>query len=401
MGKDDSFSRDIETRLYLPSDVVETLEVERLEAERLEAEGQVEVKDEGTSLTGAPARKKTRREREIDELLRLPVLDPTQNMKNRLRLFDIQGARQLIAAALAVTVQEDARDRLSELLKHFANAGEYRVLSKVPNDWKSRIDGLFKEFPNFEEPLRYLRAMLSFSEARDGTIFFEPMLFNGPPGVGKTYFCRSLSKMLGNEFRLLQMEQQQESSGLTGSSKFWSNTSTGFVFETLVYGKDANFLCMIDEVDKASSGEFDPLAGLYGLLERNTAKEYVDQSVPWVSLDASRILWVLTSNALRDIPAPIRSRLRVFSIEPPTPMEMRGIIRRIFLDICTESLNGCAMEPLSDVVVERLMELPPRRVRPALSEGIGQALYENRRELLPADILESVEKKRSIGFTTC
>jgi ATP-dependent Lon protease len=158
---------------------------------------------------------------------------------------------------------------------------------------------------------------------------------------------------------------------------------------------------MVDEVDKSSGGKFDPLSGLYGLLERTTAREYVDQSIPWVALDASRILWVLTSNELEDIPAPIRNRLRVFSIEAPTPVQMRGITRRIFDDICTESINGCAMEPLSDVVVERLMALPPRRIRAALAEGIGLALYENRRELLPGDIMESVEKKRSIGFTTC
>ena len=95
------------------------------------------------------------------------------------------------------------------------------------------------------------------------------------------------------------------------------------------------------------------------------------------------------------------NRLRVVSIEAPKPKEMRGIIRRIFEDICSESLNGYPMEPLSEEIVDRLMALPPRRIRPALSEGIGQALFENRRELLPGDIMESVEKKRSIGFTTC
>jgi len=401
MGKDDSFSRDFETRLFLPADLVEELQVERSEAEELEAEMQEKAKEAGCTPQGSSARKQTRREQELNDLLRLPVENPTQGMPNRLRLFDIQAARQLLATALFVTVEADARNRICDLLRQLPATGEYRVLRTLPCDWKSRIDAMFKDFPNFGEPLRYLRAMLAFSEARDGTIFFEPMLFNGPPGIGKTHFCRSLSKVLGSEFRLLQMEQQQEGSSLTGSSKFWSNTAPGFIFETLIYGEEANFLCMVDEVDKSSSGKFDPLAGLYGLLERTTAREYVDQSIPWLSLDASRILWVLTSNELEDIPAPIRNRLRVFSIEAPTPVQMRGIIRRIFDDICTESLNGCAMEPLSDVVVERLMALPPRRIRAALAEGIGLALYENRRELLPGDIMESVEKKRSIGFTTC
>jgi ATP-dependent Lon protease len=393
MGRDDSFSRDIETRLFLPSGVVEALEVERSEAEELEKAIEAAI-----TQPGAPTRKKSHRNRELDELLALPVMDPTHGMQNRLRLFDIEVAKKALAEAHSVTVSEEARNRLNELLKHFAAAGEYRVLSRIPSDWKGRLDRLTKEFPNFREPLDYLRAMLAFAQARDGTIYFEPVLLNGPAGIGKTHFCRSLSKALGNKFHLLQMEQQQESSSLTGSAKFWSNTSPGFVFETLVLGTEANFLSMVDEVDKANGHEFDPLAGLYGLLERNTAKEFVDQSVPWVQLDASRILWVLTSNNLEDIPAPIQSRLRVFQIEAPTPAEMREIVRRIYQQICTEQLGRRRMKPITESVLDRLLALPPRRIRPALSEAIGQALFENRRELVPADIKERAEVGRSIGF---
>lgn len=398
MGIENLFTRDMESRLYLPRGVVDQLEIERLEAERLAAEGMVEVNDAGNKLQTVPARKKSRREQEIDDLLNLPVTDPVHGVPNRLRLFDIAEARKAIAAAIAVTIQEEARDRLRDLLRHSANSGEYRILSELPVDWKIRIERLKSEFPNFLEPLNHLQSMLAFSEVRDGTIHFEPLLFNGPPGIGKTHFCRSLSSTLGGEFRFFQMEQQQESSGLTGSSKFWSNTSAGVVFESLMYGKVANLLFMVDEVDKASKGEFDPLAGLYGLLERNSATMYVDQSVPWVTLDASRILWVLTSNTLEKIPSPIRSRLRVFEIEAPKPEEMRGIILRIFEGICRESLNGRPMSSPSEIVVERLLALPPRRIRPALTEAIGQALFENRRELQPGDISEGVEVKRSIGF---
>lgn len=395
MSIESQFSRDMETRFYLPSALIEALEEERTNAEE-----QAKVEDVGTSPVGGPTRKKNSREREIDELLGMPVLDPTQGIRNRLRLMDVRRARLAIADAMSSTVGDEARDRLSAVMKRLANGGEYRVLSKVPSDWKSRIERLTRDFPNFREPLYYLRAMLAFSNARDGTIHFDPMLFCGPPGIGKTHFCRSLSKALGNGFRLLQMEQMQESSPLTGSSKFWSNSAPGFIYESLMYGDEANFLCLIDEVDKASSGEFDPLAGLYGLLEKNTAREYVDQSIPWISMDASRILWVLTANVIEDIPAPIRSRLRVFSINAPTPDEMRGIVRRIFQDICQEQLGRRRLKPLGEAVIDQLMALSPRRIRPALTEGIGLALFANRRELLPEDIKERIEKRRSIGFTT-
>jgi len=395
------YEQELWTRLLLPPAVKNEVEIAHMELDRRLREAQKAEHDARMEAEdiAPPKRRKTSREKEVDELLQLPVADPVSGEKHRFRLIDIEATLNALIVAIQGTVADESRGRLIELYHHLAATGGYRILRAIPDDWKSIIDQMMHDFPNFRAPLNYLRSMLAFSAVRDGTIHFEPLLFNGPSGIGKTYFCRTLARLLGCEFKLLQMEQQQESSALTGSSKFWSNTDTGVVFETLIHGQESNFLFMVDEVDKPSTGEFDPLAGLYGVLERNTAREYVDQSHPYVKMDASRVLWVMTSNALDAIPLPIRNRLRVFEIEAPTPAEMRGIVGRIFTEICDEQLGGRRMQPLGDPVIDRLLELAPRRIRPALAEAIGMAIYQDRHWVLPDDIQETVERRNPIGFT--
>lgn len=394
------YGQEMWSRLLLPTEVKDAVEIAHMERERLAKEAEQAERDRREAEpTAPPKRRKTSREREIDELLALPIANPLSGEKNRVRLIDTEAAMKAIIIAMAGVMSDEALNRLSGLYGHLARTGDYRRVSTIPDGWRFRITQMMSDFPNFRGPINYLKSMTALSEVRDGAVHFEPMLLNGPSGIGKTYFCRSLAVMLGCHFVVHQMEQQQESSGLTGSSKFWSNTATGVIFETLIHGKVANPVIMIDEVDKASRGEFDPLAGLFGLLEKNTARDYVDQSLPYVRMDASKISWILTSNVMERIPAPIRNRVRTFEIEAPTPAEMRGIVVRIFKEICAEQLRHHHMEPLSDDVIDRLLDLQPRRIRPAVAEALGQAIYDDRRHLVPDDIKESLEQRRSIGFT--
>lgn len=387
-----SFSRDMETRLMLPTSLTEALEVERT----------IRVEDTNTatpeSAHPVTSRKKTQRDRDADEIMQLSVSDPTAGKKNRFRLVDLNAAKELAVEAINGQVESDARARIISLIKRLCELGEYRELNTVPADWHKRLAKLDARFPNMREALDYLRAMLSLSIARDGTISFEPCLLNGPPGVGKTFICRSMSEVLGTGFCLIHMETQQEGSALAGSSQYWANTRPGTLFEKLVYGRFGNFICMVDEVDKAQVHHHDPLAGLYSLLERGTAKEFADMSFPWLRLDASRVLWVLTSNESENIPAPILSRLRMFSIPAPTPGEMRQIIRTVYAQICKEQVARRRMSPLSELIVDQFSGLPPRRLRSAIFEAIGRALCAKRRDLLPEDITEVGVVRRSIGF---
>ena len=60
---------------------------------------------------------------------------------------------------------------------------------------------------------------------------------------------------------------------LSGASSQWKGAKPGKVFESLVDGRYANPVIVIDEIDKAASdAQYDPLGSLYSLLEHDTAR---------------------------------------------------------------------------------------------------------------------------------
>lgn len=257
-------------------------------------------------------------------------------------------------------------------------------------------------FPNFGENIEYLRAMFAVAELGDNSPRLDPMLFNGPPGVGKSLYADHLKSLFGSGFRRINMENAQSNAQLAGSDEFWSNSKHGGVFEMLVDGDWANPVFLIDEVDKVSARmEYDPLAALYGLLEPSTATCFRDQSMPAIQLDASRILWILTSNEAERIPEPIRSRVRQFDIEKPTRDQSLRVLQIIYEQVQAETKSNVPMEPLSEEIIDALVDLPPRRQKQLLREVIGRALYCGRNWVTLADLRmppESRSGKNGVGY---
>ena len=110
------------------------------------------------------------------------------------------------------------------------------------------------------------------------------------------------AQVLGTGFEFVSMSSLTAGWILSGASSQWKNARTGKVFDTLVMGSYANPVMVVDEIDKASSdGAYDPLGALYGLLEHDTAREFVDEFAE-VPVDCSEIVWVATANDAARIP---------------------------------------------------------------------------------------------------
>jgi ATP-dependent Lon protease len=159
---------------------------------------------------------------------------------------------------------------------------------------------------------------------------------------------------------------------------------------------------LVDELDKASGDErYNPIGGLYQLLEKDTASRFCDQSVKDLTLDASHVSWILTANDLARVPAPILSRMVVFDVASPTPEQSMQIARRIYAR--ERSANGWGRhfaEEMSESVVARLGNYPPRRMRTVLRQAFGRAAIAKRGEVLPCDIGQPEKEmaKPRIGF---
>lgn len=292
------------------------------------------------------------------------------------------------AAAVDARLQDaDEKRRKSAWHKLVASRGEYRKLAPLPEDWRERLDELEGTCPNFAEVIDYLRAMCALAELSDGVLHLDPMLFDGPPGVGKSLFAERMTRFLGSGFRRINMENAQTNAQLAGSDEFWANSKGGAVQEALVEGDWANPMFFVDEVDKPSAGmSYDPIAALYGLLEPATAATFHDQSTPSIHLDASHIYWILTSNSAERVPEPILSRVRRFDIPSPTPEQAVRILNNIFNELQVGLKLRAPFDPLDQEVIAALLLVSPRRQRQLLREGIGRALFHGRYRIISADL---------------
>ena len=251
-----------------------------------------------------------------------------------------------------------------------------------------------------------LRNHFALSSLGDGRISWPPVLLIGPPGIGKTEAANWLAQKLALPFRVFDLSSTQSSSPLAGSEAFWNNSEPGQLFDLLADHTKANPIAVLDELDKAKNerAQYDPLAALYTLLEPRSARQFIDLSIRDFAIDASHVNWIATANTIETIPAPLLSRLIVLHIQTPKPDQVRGIAQSIYNRLRGDAPWGSSFEEqLSDDVLTRLQELPPRSVRVVLQQALGAAALAGRGVIQAQDVREPVcapEKPRrhSIGF---
>lgn len=290
----------------------------------------------------------------------------------------------------------DERERNKVLLNHLKRRGGYRRVARVPNDWKVRLAQLQEDFPNFAEVVDFLKVMFSLCDAGDRVPALGALLLDGPPGIGKTYVADRIAELFGEPLIRLNLEVAQEGSPLSGSSEFWSNSRPGRLFETLVFGDRANPVFLLDEIDKAGGDDrYDTLGGLYALLEPRTAREFHDLAYPTITLDASHVMWICTSNDVDAIPEPLQSRMRRFDVPAPTVDQCRALARKLFDGL--RARLPFAFDPLNEAVCEVVLRLSPREMGRVLNEAIGRALFAGRAFVIPHDV-RLPPSKPGIGF---
>ena len=80
-----------------------------------------------------------------------------------------------------------------------------------------------------------------------------PMLLLGQPSIGKTHFARQMAKLIGTGMNLVSMGSLTDGWLLSGSASQWKGARPGKVFASLVDGRYANPITVIDEIDKPAS----------------------------------------------------------------------------------------------------------------------------------------------------
>jgi len=319
-----------------------------------------------------------------------PSTGPTMRMLNM----------QQVKAENADTCK-DADERLAKnnMINLLATGGEYRNLGTIdPDLYRNQLDELERDFANFAEPIDYLRGVCALAAADDLTVRPDTMLLNGPPGVGKTLFCQRLAAIFGTTMDIAHLETMQTNGDLVGSSAMWSNSQEGLIFRRLALGKIGNPLILLDEIDKTQGEvQYSVEKALYNLLA-DTSSTFADAAYPWLTLDASRIVYVATSNYAKSIEPAIKSRLLQFDIAAPTRNQSRLIVRNIFALLQQEMPGAMSAMTLSKGAVDALLDHPPRKIKTAIKVAAGATAYKQKRIIAADDVVAAAKEKAPIGF---
>jgi ATP-dependent Lon protease len=155
----------------------------------------------------------------------------------------------------------------------------------------------------------------------------------------------------------------------------------------------------LDEIDKAAStASEDPTSFLYTLLEPLTACRFIDAALG-LSVDASRIMWIATSNDDSRLHPAIRSRFTVLEVDTPTRAQMKAIVASVHRAMFSDAEWASFFEPTVPMpVMDALTQMTPRQVRRALERAYARAATQGRRQLIPEDVQQEMWRVHRIGF---
>lgn len=318
-----------------------------------------------------------------------------------LALYD----KQDVARVWSQMSSEESNASLRRLLSQLDAGSSLRALTQVPD--LQRLTDLEARFPHFDAVLAFVRQSLALASmgAPGKAVAIPPLLLRGPPGTGKSYFAQQLALALGCAYEERDLGVTSEAFVLMGMDPSWKYGKPGLVFDALVRGTTANPVICLNEVDKAkgSASSNSPIQALYTLLEPANSGRFKDEFVG-VTIDASRVVWVLTANE-GHIPEPILTRLETFEIPFPSPTQCRAIAQSVWADLLLKAFppGHPFQAPLAEDVAAEVASMSPRVMRRALFKAAGTAALRDSSSLSVADVRAvtatlSSGARRPMGF---
>lgn len=299
---------------------------------------------------------------------------------------------------------KEVSGKRKKILRELLEEPNHKPIASFEDEIIDELDELGKKFGNFCEVINMCKNALWLGSLEAPKVFsMPPLLLSGPPGVGKTRFISELAAVIGTDFFSLDFSTVSSSFVVAGGASSWSESKPGFVSNSMRNSRYANPIIMLDELDKASvDTRHDPMGPMYSLLEKHTAKRFIDEYLE-IPFDVSSVIWIASANYPERIPEPIRSRMLEIAISNPTPEQSKAIIYSIYKELLLNPWGKHFAVELDIKVIEKLSDLPPRIARIQLENAMARAVRRSKAKvrpvvLLPKDVLISSSQPKSKGM---
>lgn len=208
-------------------------------------------------------------------------------------------------------------------------------LAQIVSDVHNIKKVLDEKFPWFENLTEKITKMMLVRQLGSGDFYLPPMILLGPPGIGKTYYVKTLCELINVPHRVISMAGKSDNRDLVGTARGWSGGHPSMPVTLIQEHQIANPVVVLDELEKCGGSDQNgrALDTLLTLFENTSAQRIFDEYLCG-NINLAHISWIATGNDVKQLPAPLLSRLEVITIDKPHKSHYPQIVKASMQSFC-------------------------------------------------------------------